>query len=309
MGTSGPYTPSPKWSGIKTDITNALNSGPVTGQDAHDLVSDFVQQLCHEPEEGFGEVPSDFGYLSPDQAKEKLGTLVAQFPKITGSPPTPSRGRGGGGGGDGGGGAKGTKARPKGGGGTKGRGRSGRLSGGAVRPAAQRLATFISQIPKVGLRQALIDAGVTNVDQLPPEQIALAIADVLATDASLIVQTELRDALATVLEKVCEEPASIEAAEEMFTNSAYDLQTVVQMLFECYIMERFKTFFCEHEAAKHGYDAADKILTEARDYVASEMQLEKAERRDLTSVDWGSAEGAKIVDGILERTVAIYTDS
>jgi hypothetical protein len=305
MGTSGPYTPSPKWSGIKTDITNALNSGPVTDQDAHDLVSDFVQQLCNEPDEGFGDVPPDFGHLTPDQAEEKLAPLVAQFPKITGSPPPPNRGRGGGGGG---GGAKVIKGRPKGGGGAKGGGRGGRLAGGAVRPAAQRLATFISQIPKVGLRQALIDAGVPNVDQLPPEQIALAIADVLATDASLIVQTELRAALTKVLERVCEEPASIEAAEEMFTNSAYDLQTVIQMLFECYIMERFLTFFCEHEAPKHGYDAADKIAAEARDYVASEMQLEKAERRDLTSVDWASAEGAKIVDGILGRTVAIYTD-
>jgi len=178
-----------------------------------------------------------------------------------------------------------------------------------VRPAAQKLASFISEIPKVGLRQALINAGVANVDDLPPEQIALAVADVLSTDASLLIETELRDALSTVLEQLCTQPATIDQAEKMLTNSAYDLQSVLQKLFECYIMERFKTFFCEHEAPKYGYDAADKIIREARDYVRAEMQLEKAERRDLTSVDWIGTEGSQIVDAILERTITVYTET
>jgi len=63
--------------------------------------------------------------------------------------------------------------------------------------------------------------------------------------------TELRDALTTVLEKLCDDPKTIEEAEQKLTDSAAKLETVVQTLFECYIMERFKTFFCEHEAPKH----------------------------------------------------------
>lgn len=296
MGTSGPYTPSTNWSEIKTDVTNALNFGPVTDQAAHDLIRDFVDKLCEEKDEGLGDLPDDFGCISPETAEKNLQALIGHFPK---SPSSPSRSPGGGGGGGGSGG----KARSG-----SGRGGTRLSSSGRVRPVAQRLATFISQVPKVGLRQALLDAGITDVDRLPPEQIALAITDVLATDSSFIVQTELREALATVLEKVCENATTLEATEEKLTASAYDLQTVVQMLFECYIVERFKTFFSEHEAAKHGYDAADRIVNEARDYVASEMALEKVERRDLTAVDWASPEGAKIVDGILERTIAIYTE-
>ena len=176
-----------------------------------------------------------------------------------------------------------------------------------MRPAAQRLAHFISEVPRVGLRQALANAGVKEVDELPPEQIALAIADVLATDASLLIQAELRDALAMVLEKLCAGPTTLEQAEQMLSESAGKLEGVVQMLFESYIMERFKTFFCEHEAVKHGFDAADGILRQAREYISSEMALERADRRDLTAIDWGSAEGAKIVDAILERTIAIYS--
>lgn len=155
----------------------------------------------------------------------------------------------------------------------------------------------------------MIDAGISGVDALPPADLALAIADVLAVDATQIIQVELRAALVTVLENVCTEPTSLDAAEEMLTTSAYNMADVVQMLFECYIMERFKTFFCEHEAAKHGFDAADSILKEARQFVAVEMRLAKAERRDLTVVDWGGTEGARIIDAILERTIAIYSDT
>jgi hypothetical protein len=308
MGTSGSYTPSPKWSEIKTDLTTALNDGPLTDDEAHELVGDFVQQLCDEEEEGFGDLPADFT-VSPEDATEKLTELLAPFPlapagrqRVRSSGPAMGAGAGG----------RSRSRQPtsrKSAGTGRGRQRGRARGGSAVRPVAQRLAGFISEVPKVGLRQALINAGVHDVDTLPPDRIALAVADVLLADASLLIQAELRAALATVLEKVCDQPATLADAEEMFSNSAYDLQNIVQMLFECYIMERFKTLFCEHEAAKHGYEATDRTLSEARQYVASEMQLEQAERKDLTAVNWASEEGAKIVDAILARTVAIYSDT
>ena len=177
-----------------------------------------------------------------------------------------------------------------------------------MRPAGQRLAHFISEVSKVGLKQALKNAGISDVDEMQPAEIALAVADVLATDASLLIMTELRDALATVLEKLCGDPKTLEDAEQNIADSTGKLENVVQSLFECYIMERFKTFFCEHEAPKHGYEAADGILKEAREFISSEMKLERADRHDLTAVDWNGAEGVKIVDAILERTIAVYTN-
>ncbi len=175
-----------------------------------------------------------------------------------------------------------------------------------MRPAAQRLAAFISQVPKVGLKQALTNAGLANVEKLKPDEIALAVADVLVTDASQLIMTELRDAVATVIEELCEDAKSLEQAEEKIVESAGKLESVVQSLFECYIMERFKTFFCEHEAAKYGYEAADNILKEAREFISTEMDIQRVDKHDLTGVDWIGAEGAKIVDAILERTIAVY---
>ncbi len=309
MGTSGSYTPSPKWSGTKTDVTNALGDGPPQGQDAKDIIGNFAQQLAGDADDGFGKVPSDFGHVDPDKAAEKLDALLQKLPprpatfsslRLSGSP-----GRSGGGGGGSGGGT-GSSARRSGssrGGGGGGR----RTSGGAiVRPAAQRLAEFISQVPKVGLKQALTNAGVTDVEKLKPDEIALAVADVLVTDASQLIMTELRDAVATVVEELCEDARSLEQAEEKITESAGKLESVVQSLFECYIMERFKTFFCEHEAVKYGYQAADNILKEAREFISTEMDIQREDKHDLTGVDWNGAEGTKIVDAILERTIAVY---
>lgn len=314
MGTSGSYTPSPKWSGAKTSLTNALNDGKPEGQDAKDIIGDFVQQLAGDADDGFGNVPSDFGHTNLDTATQKLDALLQKLPPRPATFSAVTRpgslGRGAGGGGGGGGGRVGAGARKSGGsrGGGGGGGSTKRSTGGAiVRPAAQRLAEFISQVPKIGLRQALTNAGLTDVGKLKPDEIALAVADVLVTDASQLIMTELRDALATVVEELCEDAQSLDQAEQKITESAGKLESVVQNLFECYIMERFKTFFCEHEASKHGYEAADNILKEAREFISSEMDIQRADKHDLTGVDWNGAEGAKIVDAILERTVAVYT--
>ena len=56
----------------------------------------------------------------------------------------------------------------------------------------------------------------------------------------------------------------------------------------------------------HGYEAVDDILKEAREFIATEMDLQRVDKHDLTAVDWNGAEGAKIVDAILERTIAVY---
>jgi hypothetical protein len=312
MGTSGPYTPSPKWSGTKTDVTNALGDGTPQGQDAQNILGNFAQQLAGDADDGFGNLRSDFGHLDPDKATEKLDALLQKLPprpasfsglRVGGGP-----GRGGGAGGSGGGGAgAGSGARRSGGSSRGGVGAGRRASGGAiVRPAAQRLAEFISQVPKVGLKQALTNAGLVDVEKLKPDEIALAVADVLVTDASQLIMTELRDAVATVVEELCEDAKNLEQAEQKIMESAGMLESVVQSLFECYIMERFKTFFCEHEALRYGYEAADDILKEAREYIATEMDHQREDKHDLTGVDWSGAEGAKIVDAILERTIAVF---
>jgi hypothetical protein len=304
MGTSTAYTPSPKWSGTKTELTNALNSGNVEGQQAKNILGGFVQQLAGDKDDGFGNVPTGFGHIETDKATEKLEVLLQKLPpcptsfkRMGVSDPSQERVRSG---------SARSWQRSS---GPRGGGRAARAKGGTVvRPAAQRLAQFISEVPKVGLRQALKNTGLVDVEKMQLEEIALAVADCIAADASQLIMTELRDAVATVVEKLCDKAQTLVQAEQKIIESAGRLESVVQNLFECYIMERFKTFFCEHESPKHGYEAADKILNEAREFVASEMDILRADKHDLTNIDWTGVEGEKIVDAILERTIAVYTN-
>jgi len=307
MGTSGPYTPSPKWSGAKTDLTRALADGAQEGEDAKNIVGDFARQLAGDADDGFGPVPPSFGHIGLDKATEKLEVLLQKLPARTATFTAPGGRSVRPGGRDARGGAGTASSSRKSGGSRTGGGRSRGVAGGAiVRSAARGLADFISQVPKVGLRQALTNAGLTDVDKLNPADIALAVADLLVTDASQLIMTELRDALATVVEELCDAPESLDEVEQRIAESAGRLEMVIQNLFECYIMERFKTFFCEHEAARYGYEAADRILKEAREFIGTEMDLQRSDKHDLTAVDWNGAEGAKIVDAILERTIAVY---
>lgn len=290
-----------------TDVTRALKSDVLQPERAHEIVSDFVQQLRDDSEAGFGELPPNFGTLPPSDAADKLTNLLTNLPLLPSktewtSRPTAARGSGGGGGAGGGGGPAVSTGRARDG----RRSHAARISGSSsVRPVARRLASFISDIPRLGLRDALANAGVSVVG-LPPDKIALAIVDVLASESNLLIDTELRDALGVVMEEICNEVETFEEAERVLIESAYDLQDVIERLFKCYIMERFKTFFSEHEAAKYGFEAADKVLNQARSYVAIRLEAERAERKDLTRVEWGGAEGAAIIDAILENTISVF---
>ena len=307
MGTSGPYTPSPKWSDAKRDLTRALTDAPPEGEDAKNIVGDFAQQLAGDADDGFGAVPPSFGHLGLEKATENLEALLQKLPTRPATITAPGRRSGRPRDRDASGGAgTGSRSRKSGVSRTGGVRAKGLAGGAIVRSAARGLADFISQVPKIGLREALTNAGLTDLESLDPADIALAVADLLVTDASQLIMTELRDALATVVEELCDNPESLDEAEQRIVESAGKLESVVQNLFECYIMERFKTFFCEHEAAKHGYEAADRIVNEAREFIATEMDIHRADKHDLTAVDWNGAEGAKIVDAILERTIAVY---
>lgn len=300
MGTSRSVPPSPKWAPIKTAVTTALNDGPITAPIAQDLMSQFVQQICDQGgEEGFGVLPKGFGNVNPKEASQRLEKLISSHPVSTGRA-SDSRS-------DGGVGGKSTGSRT--GGGRRGGGKARSIMGTGIRPTALRVASFLSDVKKVGLVQALADRGIADAGKLPPDKLALAIADILQENSNHIIETELRDALSQVFEKISEEQASLEDMEVALDAAAGDICTVVTQLFECYIIERFKTIHGEHLSAKHGFEAADKIVDGARHYVASELALEKASRRDLTEVDWGGTEGKQIVEAILERTVSVYIDT
>ncbi len=308
MGTSTSCPGSPKWSDVKRSSTAAAKEGPISGGDASRIVADFVQGLCDGKDDGLGRLPSKFG-SNAEQTKESLKKLLAKYPAVpshsgnarssvvhssnknhTGSPEASGSGRRKASGGRGGNGSSSASSE----------------SGRGVRPTAQRIASFLSQIPKLGLQEALRSVGLADIANSSPEQVALALTDFLCGPNSLLVDAELRDATSALLEDLCPNPQNIKQLEESFASAAYDLDGVLARLFENYIMERFKTTLCEHLSQRFDYNTADKIALEAREFVSTEMELLRANNVDLTEVDWTGKEGAEIIETILENTIAVY---
>ncbi len=309
MGTSTACPGSPKWGDVKRASTAAAKGGPISGEDASRIVADFVQGLCDGKDDGFGRLPSKFGTIT-EQTKEALKNLLAKYPaaplqsgnvrsNAAHSSDKGNTGRSSTSGSSGGKAGTGS-------GGRKGSSSSTSISGRGVRPTAQRIASFLSQIPKVGLLEALRSVGLVDIANSSPEQVALALTDFLCGPNSLLVDAELRDATSALLEELCPEPRTVDQLEESFAAAAYDLDGVLARLFENYIMERFKTTLCEHLSQRFDYNTADKIALEAREFVSTEMELLRANNVDLTEVDWAGKEGGEIIDTILENTIAVY---
>ena len=180
------------------------------------------------------------------------------------------------------------------------------IRGKGVVPTARRVAAFLSDVPKVGLREALLSAGITQIDEAATDEILFALVDVLCGPGTLIEDTELKDAVAQVLEDSWENSESLDDLEVSLNQTASGLESVIESVIECYILEKFKTTLSEHLAKRFTFDAADKIADGAQRFVATELELVKFDQVDLTTVDWAGKEGADIVNGILERTVAVY---
>ena len=118
MGTSTSNPGSPNWSPVKSATTQALGDGTPDSEEAADLVSQFVDQLCNDGDPGLGELPDDITQIDVNTAIEKVDKLIDKFP----STPKPSKGGRSSSDGPGGGGGGGGAASPS------GSGRRGRRS-------------------------------------------------------------------------------------------------------------------------------------------------------------------------------------
>jgi hypothetical protein len=309
MGTSTACPGSPKWGNVKAASTRTAGKEGIDSDSSGSIIGSFVDQLRDGKDDGIGIVPANFG-VNLQSVKDRLSELLGKFPKSPVAPHPSNSGSS----------SKGSEMQTSGGsksrGGNLRKGGSGRsgsyggksirsISGRGIRPTAQRVASFLSAVSKVGLVEALKEAGLVDLAGASPDQIALALADVLCGPNSLIVDAELRDATSSLLEELSPDVQSLDAMENSLTQASYNLEGVLSKLFENYIMERFKTTLSEH-LSKFGYNTADKIAKEARELVSTEFQLLKADSVDLTSVEWTGKEGSVIIETILEKTIAVY---
>lgn len=276
MGTSTNYSGSPNWGAAKTETTRAGGEGHVTPQKAGSIVSGFVDQMARAPQLGFGAPLSSQG-----------GGSATRFGGGGGSGGV--GGASGGGGGRGGGG---------GGGGT-------RRIGGSARTVARGIGGFLADVGTKGFRQALAERGLTDLTGKSPDEIALALADLLGGPASLIEQTALRGALMELMLEWSEDVQGIDGFVESVTNAAQNIECALHDFFGHYIFEVFKTVGYQGVLATHGFEKAESMAGQIRDFIDAKIAGLEASRA-LSSVDWNGTAGETIVDGIVADTIAIF---
>lgn len=277
MGTSTNYSGSPHWGPAKTETTRVGGEGHVTPQKAGSIVSGFLDQMARAPQLGFGAPLSSQG-----------GGSTATS------------------GGDGRGG--GARAREGGGGGgSRGGGGSGgtRRIVGSARTVARGIGGFLADVGTKGFREALAERGLADLTGKSPDEIALALADLLGGPASLIEQTALRGALMELVLKWSEGVQGIDGLVESVTNVALNIESALHEFFGHYIFEVFKTVGYHGVLANHGFEKAESMADQIRDFIDAKIGGLEASRA-LSSVDWNGPGGAAIVDGIVADTIAIF---
>ena len=275
MGTSTNYSGSPNWGAAKNETTRAGGEGHVTPQKAGSIVSGFVDQMARAPQLGFGAPLSSQGGGSTTRS-------------------------GGGGGSEGVGGASG------GGGGRGGGGGGGtRRIGGSARSVARGIGSFLADVGTKGFREALAERGLTDLTGKSPDEIALSLADLLGGPASLIEQTALRGALMELVLEWSKDVQGIDGLVESVTNAAQNIEGALHDFFGHYIFEVFKTVGYQGVLATHGFEKAESMAGQIREFIDAKIGGLEASRA-LSSVDWNGTAGAAIVDGIVADTIAIF---
>lgn len=268
MGTSTNYSGSPNWKPVKSETTRAGGEGHVTPEKAASIVSGLVDQMARATQLGFGPTLS-----------------------TSGSAPSGSRGSG-------------PQGR-SGGGGGGGRGGSSRTSGSSARSVAHGLAGFLADVGTKGFSAALSERGLSDLSGKTPDEIALALADVLGGPASLIEETALRDALLELVLEWSEGATELEGLVDSVTAVANNIEAALHDFLGHYIFQVFKTVGYQGVLAAHGFEKAQSMTNEIREFIGAKVgNLESTQ--SLASIDWNAASGATVIDEIVTQTIEIF---
>ncbi|MCB5271568.1 MAG: hypothetical protein LHW56_06965 [Candidatus Cloacimonetes bacterium] len=192
------------------------------------------------------------------------------------------------------------------GGGIGGSDRGGaRRIGRSARTVARRIGGFLADVRTKGFREALAGLGLTDLTGKSPDEIALALADLLGGPASLIEEAALRGALMELVLEWSEGVLGIDGLVESVTNAAQNIEGALHDFFGHYIFEVFKIVGYQGVLAAHGFEKAESMASQIRDFIDAKIEgLESL--YPLSSVDWNGVEGAAIVDSIVADTIAIF---
>lgn len=180
-------------------------------------------------------------------------------------------------------------------------------AGRSAQNTARNLANFISSVGAVGLHQALESFGLSEFVGRSASEIIPALVDKLGGPSSTINDTDARKALSIVMDQLLKDLDTPEQVEEALNQiiEGEALESLLNQFFGYYLYEQFCRVFYERLGNRVGRSNADSYLSSIFDTIKSALELMTSDR-DLSQIDWKSAEGQNITDQILQDTFEIF---
>ncbi len=189
-------------------------------------------------------------------------------------------------------------------------GRGGGLvgKGRTAQAVAGRFSGFLSDVAAVGLNEALNRVGLSDFIGRPINEILAALLDKLGGPASTIDDVDARNALARLQEKLLGKAADAAEVEEILTEQASQLETILYDFFGFYLFEQFCRVFFERLVQRVGELKAQSFLTDIESFIAS-MLMNRTSGRDVSKIDWTGPEGLALMADIMEATLRVFETS
>lgn len=183
------------------------------------------------------------------------------------------------------------------------------FSSASARKVSSSALNFIGDASRVGLHQALADRGLVNLEGKSLGEIKETLIEFFSEPAVDGDAEAASRAVAKVFEDIFERVESEVELEHIFSNilSANESEIFLCSFYEHYIYELFARTFFEDTMSKFGKEKAIELLETVQDTIKAKVQRHQC-TKDLSTIDFKSAEGQLFVQGILQNILAILED-
>jgi hypothetical protein len=203
----------------------------------------------------------------------------------------------------GGGGFARTGQRPSGSGGRGGG------SGGAARSrsasSGARLAHFISTAGESGLGAALREFDLSDLRDEPLDEFLDSVAERLSGDGGLIDDEALNRAMAETLNELAKTVDSVDQFDALLTGKGIDVEEILQIYYANILAANFEQKEYSVVREKIPREETNGFFAQVRKVIRAIVRDELPLERNLTTIDWSSADGQRIADEINQEVLDI----
>lgn len=181
--------------------------------------------------------------------------------------------------------------------------------GGAARvrtaSAGARLAHFINTARQSGLNAALQEFDISDIRDKPIDEFLDELSDRLSGDGGLLDDDALSRAMADTVEELAESARTVDDFDNLLSSGSDDIEDVLQIYYANILAINFEQKEYSFVRNKIRRENTARFFQEARDIIRAIVRDELSAERDLSSIDWNSANGLRIADEINQDVLDI----